>query len=94
MLKHVEMYEKRDFFKMRAEEKLSIGQTAKLVGRTVATLQKWHADGTLVPEYVIRGRRIYTTSQISEFMRNNATKGRNVKRKLHRIYLDVISIVG
>ncbi len=76
------------------EEKLAIGQVAKIVGRTIETLRNWHETGTFVPKYVLNNRRIYTRKQVDEFMKFHSSRKNNVPNKKRRpTYLSVVSII-
>lgn len=45
------------------ENEYKVGEFAKLIGRTVSTLQRWDRDGTLVAHRTEGNRRFYTHDQ-------------------------------
>jgi DNA-binding transcriptional MerR regulator len=47
---------------------LTIAQFAEKIGVTKRTLMRWHADGKLIPEFVLpSGERRYRLEQLEEF---------------------------
>ena len=49
-------------------ELLKIGEVAKLLGVTTATLRNWHKSGELVPTKITKnGNRYYLKSKVLEF---------------------------
>ena len=47
----------------------SIGQFAKLIGKTTQTLRNWDKDGSLKPHYITRsGYRYYSQEQLNHFL--------------------------
>lgn len=53
---------------------LTISQAAKLLGRSVKTLQRWDREGTLPAIRSITGRRHYTEEQLKAFFEQKAPK--------------------
>ena len=51
----------------------SVGKFAKLIGKSVRTVQGWDKDGLLVAKRSTTGRRFYTQLSIS---RNNGYRSR------------------
>ena len=46
----------------------SVGKFAKLIGKSVRTVQRWDKDGLLVAKRSVTGRRFYTHAQYQETM--------------------------
>jgi len=63
---------------MIVEEKriFSIGEFAKLIGKSVSTLQKWDRKGILKAYRSPTGRRFYTLEQYNEYI-EQAKRARN-----------------
>lgn len=54
---------------MRMENTISTGKAAKLLGISVKTIQRWEREGRLIPiARTDTNRRLYTVSQIEEFL--------------------------
>ena len=45
----------------------SIGEFAKIINKSVKTLQRWDREGTLVAKRSLKGRRYYTEKQLLEY---------------------------
>ena len=65
---------------MENDKVYSVGKFAKLIGKSVRTVQRWDKDGLLVAKHSATGRRFYTQRSIS---RNNGYRSRlPAKRRL------------
>ncbi|HBI16791.1 MAG: hypothetical protein UR60_C0035G0008 [Candidatus Moranbacteria bacterium GW2011_GWF2_34_56] len=49
---------------MKKNKLIPIGKAAKMLGVSVATLQRWHKNGKLIPIISIKGRRQYILEEI------------------------------
>lgn len=57
----------------------SIGEFAKLIGKSQQTLRNWHKKGTLIPEIVSSyGTRTYSEKQILEYFGKKETREKEI----------------
>src|SRR5579862_4222430 len=63
------------------ENTITTGKAAKLLGITVKTLQRWEREGKLIPiARTINNRRLYTVSQIRNFIGIKQAGGKEATR--------------
>ena len=67
---------------MMTDEIYSIGKFAKLVGKSIRTLQRWDRDGILTANRTATGRRFYTTAQYHQVVRTSPAPEKEIRKNI------------
>jgi len=64
------------------DEIYSIGKFAKLVGKSVRTLQRWDKDGILLANRTATGRRFYTLTQYHQVVGTSPATDKEIRKNI------------
>ena len=64
------------------DEIYSIGKFAKLVGKSVRTLQRWDKDGILLANRTVTGRRFYTLTQYHQVVGTSPVTDKEIRKNI------------
>ena len=64
------------------DEIYSIGKFAKLVGKSVRTLQRWDKDGILLANRTATGRRFYTLTQYHQVVGTSPVTDKEIRKNI------------
>jgi putative resolvase len=64
------------------DEFYSIGKFAKLVGKSIRTLQRWDRDGILLANRTATGRRFYTLAQYHQVVRTSPAPEKEIQKNI------------
>jgi len=64
------------------DEIYSIGKFAKLVGKSVRTLQRWDKDGILLTNRTATGRRFYTLTQYHQVVGTSPVTDKEIRKNI------------